>query len=114
MDYPHWIRIFRGTPTSGGTQDDEGVWTDDVGLDDVEEVYDGPADVQDGGKTVERDNLGSPEPVSNAVAFLKKEKEINLIKVGDGAEITWEDGSKDMADVTKIRKFDGTVFLRRL
>ena len=111
-DFPHQLRIFRGTVASGGTQSDDGVWSDNPAAEDDNEVYNDRADVQDAGSTLERDNLGSPSNPSNAVAFLRDEKAIGDIKVGDLADITWEDGSKDKAVVSKKRRLDGTVFLR--
>lgn len=112
--YPHKLLIFRGTESPGGNQDDDGVWVDDTGLADVEEIYNDRADVQDGGKELQRDNLGSPDVTSDAVAFLRDESTLKNIRPGDQAEITWEDGTTDLADVSKIRRLDGTVFLKRL
>jgi hypothetical protein len=114
MDWPHKLRIARATAPGGGSQSDDGVWSDNAGQDDDTVVYDSLADVQDAGKTLERDNLGSPSNPSTAIAFLKDEKKIKDIKVGDVAEITWEDGTKDKATVIRIRRIDGALALKNV
>lgn len=111
-DYPHLLRVYRGTDPSGGAQTDDGVWTDNPALADDNEVYNDRADVQDGGVTLEKDNLASPANPSNAIAFLRKEKLIKDIKVDDSVEITWEDGTKDLARVAKVRRLDSSILLR--
>jgi hypothetical protein len=114
-DYPHTLRITRGSTDPGaGGQDVDGVWTPDPGQPQEVVLYDGPADVQDGGDTVERDNAGSPTAISNAVAFLADESQLSLILPNDAAKVTWADGSVTQAAVNKVRKLDGTIFLKRL
>ena len=114
MDWPHKLRIARATAPGGGSQNDDGVWLDNADQDDDTVVYDDKADVQDAGKALERDNLGSPTNPSSAIAFLKDERKIKDIKPGDVAEITWEDGTKDKATVLRVRRIDGALALKNV
>lgn len=121
--WPHWLRIV-GPRTDGsgnlagnnGTTSDDGVYKDSPVYLDEEILYDGPADVQDGGRMFNKDNGGDYSPTSDAVAFLKDEKAIgSMIKrTGLRAEITWEDQTVDIADIQRIRRLDATIWLKRV
>lgn len=115
--WPHRVRIFtpNSTVPSGSTSDD-GIYTDDATTFDTEDLYDGAADVQDGGKMFDRDRYGEYVIGSDAVVFLKDTSNVNVMAraVGLQAEITWEDDSVDFAEVVKVRRLDATVWLKRL
>lgn len=116
--WPHHLRLFGAGPAtpSTGYTDDDGVWHDDASQPDTLDVYNGLADVQDGGKMFSRDRGGDLVDKSDAVAFLKNKKVIPALELLTNlkAEITWEDGSISNADVIKVRRLDATVWLRRV
>ena len=120
--WPHFLRVFgpidygSSPPTTGGSTNDDGIYTDSPIYLNEETLYDGPADVQDGGRMFDRDKGGDYSPESNAVAFIKDPHVIgDLIKrTGLRAEITWEDGTTDIADVNRIRRLDSTIWLKRV
>lgn len=105
MSYPHRLSITReGT----GSQDpDTGAWTPGTAV----MIYDGPADVQDGGETIQRDSDGRPTAVSDATAYLEDERAVGSIYVGDRAVVTWEDGTTADARVLKVVRLDGKLQL---
>lgn len=106
MRYPHTLLISR--PGEGGTQDpDTGAWIPD----DPTTLYDGPADVQDEGEVLSRDEEGRPSQTSDAVAYLEDESAIGSIEPGDDAHITWEDDSEADARVQRVVRLDGKVHL---
>src|SRR4051812_48365074 len=116
--WPQWLRIFRpgDATTPGGYTDDDGIWHDDPAVPDTFDLYEGDADVQDGGKMFSRDRSGDLVDQSDAVAFLRFPKKITALvdKTNLKAEITWEDGSTSLADVIKVRRLDATVWLKRV
>lgn len=117
--WPHRLRIYdtaTGAVSPGGYTDDDGVWHDDPAVPDTIDLYDGEADVQDGGAMFNRDTNGAVVDQSDAVAFLRRTKDIGSFanKTTLKAEITWEDDTTSQADVVKIRRLDGTVWLKRI
>lgn len=108
MRYPHRLLITRPV-AGGGTQNpDTGVSTPGSST----TVYDGNADVQDEGKALSRDTDGRPTEMSDAVAYLADEAAIGSIKNGDGAVVTWEDGTTADATVQKRVRLDGKLHLQ--
>lgn len=115
--WPHTLRIYSGdVVTPGGYTDDDGIWHDDPAASDTVTLFDGPADVQDGGAMFNRDKSGEIVDRSDAVAFLKQAKVITSLsrKTGLKAEITWEDDSVSLADVVEVRRLDGSIWLKRV
>lgn len=108
MRYPHTLAISRPDPDDPPTQDpDTGLPTGGGTL----PIYDGPADVQDEGEVLSRDEDGRPTQTSDATAYLEDESAIGSIELGDGAHITWEDGSEADARVQRVVRLDGKVHL---
>lgn len=119
MRYPHRVRIFRYVgEEGGGTQDpDTGVPVPPVDPDaETEEVYAGPADVQDEGVVIDRDLGGQPVRTADAIVFLADESIIPLVKVGDIVEVEWLDQYDSVSDgsVQKVVRLDGTLMVRYL
>lgn len=115
MIWPHLLVIYTVNATSGGgSQDDDGAFTDNPATEDRAVVYRGRGDVQDGGKMFRRDEAGAPVESSDAVIFLADERSISLIQEDMLVDITWEDGTTSQATVSKVRRLDGTVWVRRL
>lgn len=108
MRHPHrWTCTRSGT----GTQDPgTGAWT--PGADTT--VFDGPADIQDGGEETSRDTEGRLVVRSIAVMFLDPEEAAHDHVVGDVGTGTWEDGSTDDAEIVNIRRIDGRMELKWL
>lgn len=124
MKYLHRLRIFRhrgGEPGAPVQDEDTGV-PGPVDTDDdleVNEIYDGPADVQDKGTVIERDTAGTPTRMSDAMAFIPDrvaEDIIPLVQVGDIVEVWWNDklDTKTDGSVEKVIRLDNTLALRYL
>lgn len=109
MPYPHRLSITR--PGEGGGQDREtGAWEPPEPV----SLYDGPADVQDGGVVLARAEDHTPTLTSDAQAFLGDWSGIGGIRPDDDATVEWEDGSESAGTVVRVRRLDGVVFLRWL
>lgn len=109
MPYPHRLSITR--PGEGGDQDREtGVWVPAEPI----TLYDGTADVQDGGVVLERAADGTPTLSCDAQAFLEDWSGIGQIRPDQDALVEWEDGSTSSGKVVRARRLDGVVFLRWL
>lgn len=109
MPFPHRLVITR--PGEGGAQDREtGAWVPAPPL----HLYDGSADVQDGGVVLERAVDHTPTLTSDASAFLEDWSGIGRIRPDDDARVVWEDGSESSGQVVRARRLDGVLFLRWL
>lgn len=105
MSYPHRLLVTR---EGAGAQDpDTGAWTPGAPV----SVYDGEADVQDEGETIQRDSDGRPTKVSDATAYLADESGIGSFREGDVAVVTWEDGTTADAVVQRVVRLDGKLQL---
>lgn len=108
MSYPHRFRV---SERAAGTQNpDTGQHT--PGAETV--LYDGPADVQDGGKALRRDNDGRAVETSDAVVFLADPSAAAQLRPGLAGVVTWEDGKTSDAEILRSVRLDGTLFLRWL
>ena len=131
MKYPHRLRIWRDATGTGGnapaapaggttTNMRTGRWTPAAPAGSAAAaaaervVYDGAADVQDRGRTIQRNEEGQPTLRSDAVAFLEDESTIGDIQDGDRARVTWEDGKTLEGRVSRVVRLDGSVDLERL
>lgn len=116
VTWPHRLKIYDATQSAGGHQDPDGLWVVDPAVPGNSVLYDDKADVQDGGEMFERLPNGTPEEKSDAVAFLPRIHDVYAMtgKTGLKAEITWADKSVTLADVMKVRRLDGTIWLKHL
>ena len=101
MTYPHYLTITR---TTSGTSDGMGGTTGGT----TETVYDGEADVQDGGAEVKAED-GVITEEGDATVFLSGS--VAGIQVGDDATITWEEGSTQKATVARTIRLDDKLVL---
>lgn len=107
--YPHGLVISRPT-SSPGTQDpDTGVYTP-AGA--ATMVYEGRADVQDGGEQKAHNAAGMPEKQAEGTAFLADRRTLFDIRPGDDAEVTYPDGATADGVVVFYRVVDAAVLLR--
>lgn len=114
-DYPHRLRITRGTgsPTPGTVDPETGVITPAVGGDSVQVVYDGRADVQDAGESLPRNATGQAVKESDATAFLADEKAGLAIEPNDTAEVFYLDADRTAeGEVKFVRELDGAVLIK--
>lgn len=108
MRYAQRVRIHRSS--GGGTQDEEtGGWTPGGSAD----VYNGPADVQDQPRALSYAD-GRPTQTSDAEVYLADPGAVPLVRIGDLAEVTWEDGSTMDARVIRTERLSSVLFLERL
>lgn len=117
LAWPDWLQLFAPpVGVTGGSSSDDGVWTDDVSLDTEEPVFEGPAEVQDGGRMFDASKEGQLSIESDAVAFIREFRDIEpfVNRTGMRAKITWASGQIDIADVVRIRRLDGTIWMKRL
>jgi hypothetical protein len=77
-------------------------------------LYDGPADVQDGGVVLARAVDHTPTLTSDASAFLADWSGVGRIRPDDDVLVEWEDGAESAGKVVRVRRLDGVVFLRWL
>lgn len=120
--FPHRLKILQGQPDSSvagpvGSQDEEeGTWTptDSPEAPSADTIYEDLADVQDKGIILARDQSGAPTETADAVAYLADESKIGEIKVGQTAEVTWEDGSVSKGRIVKVVRLDGSLMLKNL
>jgi hypothetical protein len=111
--WPHNLYIVRPGSGEGGGYNEDDEWVEDE--EDIPEVvYNGGADVQDTGRTIQRTDEGLPSVRSDAVAFLRDEKAVADVKVGDPVMIRWEDGTFADATVIRVSRFDGSLDLTRV
>lgn len=115
LSFPHRLRVYLPgvAGSAGGYQDDDGIWHDDPTVPDDITLYDDVADVQDSGGMFTQGKFGEPVEGSNAVAFLRHPSQAHALanKMNLKAEITWENDTVTVADVLKVRRLDGTVWL---
>lgn len=122
LGYPHRLKILQGQPGStvagpvGSQDEEEGTWTptDNPEAPSADTVYEDLADVQDKGIVLSRDQSGAPTETADAVAYLADESKIGQIKVGQTAEVTWEDGTTSLGRVVKVVRLDGSLMLKNL
>ena len=114
--YTERVEVRRGIdPGDCGDPDPEtGLIPDCPPGSDYQVVLEGLADVQDKPTILMRDAAGLPTLTADAVCFLADEKPISLVKPGDTVIVTWQDESTSDAEVMKVERFEGTMYLRRL
>lgn len=127
MNFPHRIRLSVLSPVdAAGVQDPHtGVFTFAT-PDNRVVFYDGEADVQETARRLRKGDDGETSLDANAVAYLA---ETDVFKVSSAlvvaathlklqtnvlADITWEDGAMETAEVAGVRRLDGAVLLRRV
>jgi hypothetical protein len=111
MRYPHVWTCTRPDPANPGTQDPgTGAWTPGGTL----PVYDGAADCQDEGETIQRDADGRPVSTSEATLYLADESRAAAHRIGDTGTVTWEDGTTSDAEVARVVRLDGKLHLKWL
>ena len=115
MQFRENLRI-EAPPTAEGSHDPvTHVFTPAAGPD---VLYDGPADVQDGGARLDQDGQSRASVNSDAVAYLADESQIGAIAAAVterselSAVVTWADGTTRTAAVETVVRLDGTVELR--
>jgi fructose 1,6-bisphosphatase len=100
MDYDHRLLVTRTARVSDGmggfTGGDETV------------VYDGKADIQDGGTEKQTDD-GVVTEEGDAAVFLPSDLE--GIQVGDVAKLAWADGIERAATVARVVRLDRKLVL---
>lgn len=107
--WPHNLYIVRPGNGTGGHFNEDDEWVKDDGTPLV--VYNWGADVQDEGRTIQRTPEGLPSLRSDAVAFLRDERKIDDIQIGDPVIVNWEDGDFDDAEVIRVSKIDASLDL---
>lgn len=100
MGYDHHLRVTRTSRVSDGM----GGFTDG----DETVVYDGKADIQDGGAEMQTDD-GVVTEEGDAVVFLSSDLE--GIRVGDAAKLVWADGIERAATVARVVRLDKKLVL---
>lgn len=114
MRYREHLRI-EAPPTAAGTHNPvTHVFTPAAGPD---VLYDGPADVQDGGAALDRNQQQRASVASDAIVFLADESAIGVLanaateRSALDAIVTWADGSQSQGRVETVSRFDGVVEL---
>lgn len=76
----------------------------------AEAVYDGPADVQEGGVT-RRTEGGQAFRIGDAKTFLPDGESVAAVQQQDTGTVTWPDGSTQAVTVAEMRRLDETIVL---
>lgn len=124
MKYGQWVLI--GRPSGPGEVDeDSGDWTPAA----LTTLYEGFADVQDKGVTIERDASGYPTRSADGTLFLPETVPVGGFRVGDTVRILWNpevtgtpvdwDALPDGADaedaqVAQVTRLDQSMFIERV
>lgn len=108
MKYPDRLVVTRAG--AGTTDEDTGDFVPGVAT----TVYDGPADVQDEPRVLERNAEGIPTKVAYATAFLKDESRMRNFREGDACAIVFGDGFEEDAEVLRVNRFEGSLYLGRV
>lgn len=93
-----------------------GLWRDyldEVTNKDTSTICTTRCDAQDKPVMLQASADGMPDQHFDVLAFLMIERVINLIKVGDLCDITWEDGTVETLAVLKTARLDASVYLHR-
>lgn len=108
MKYPDRLVITRAG--EGTTDEDTGNFVPGLAT----TLYDGQADVQDEPRVIERNAEGVPTKVAYATAFLKDERQMRQLREGDTCAITFGDGFAEDAEVLRVNRFEGSLYLGRV
>lgn len=127
MVFPHRLKLWLPNPVdAAGAQDPvTGAWTP-AAPDTSVVFYNGEADVQETARRTVYDDNREPRSYADAIGYLADTDVFKIsyvltvattnlrLKTNVYAEITWDDGAVEPAEVAAVRRMDGAVLLRRL
>lgn len=115
MRYRERLLITAPSTTAGSHDPVTHVFTPAAGPD---TLYDGLADVQDGGAALDQNGQARSSIKSDAVAYVADESAIGVIQRAVAtrpelaATVTWADGSTSTGVVETVVRLDGAIELR--
>jgi hypothetical protein len=111
--WPHRVTVRAPGGGTAGEFSDQDVWQDESG-ETPEVLFDGPANVNDRGRVLQRDESGLPSQVSDATCYLKKKGAAARIPSDAVVTIDWKDGTTSDAVVIGARHADNSLELKRV
>jgi hypothetical protein len=117
MQYRHWARIVRASPSVDVVQDDDTGGVNVPLAPPDQTIYDGKADWQDQGYRVPRTSTGESQVAADGVLFLQQRGMAAKIQPGDAVQLehpasrAYPGGHTSDGSVTRVQTLDDSLLL---